>query len=201
MSRIDNQRYYNEVVERHGVSAQGVHWNSQETQYRRFEILLEMIDIAEEESIVDVGCGFADLYLFIQEKSIDLHSYVGLEIMESMVKEAQKRVGCEIKVCDVLCDPLPEADYYICSGAMNILTRDETYIFIKRCLNASTKGFVFNMLEGEDESMVYNYFRARDIELFAEELGATFSMKKGYLPRDFTVYLERNNQLTFQGAS
>ncbi len=191
MSRIDNYRYYNEVVERHGVSAQGVHWNSQETQYKRFEILLEMIDITEEERVVDVGCGFADLYLYMQEKSIAARSYVGLEIMKSMVVEARKRVPCEIKTCDVLYDPLPKADYYICSGAMNILTRDETQLFIKRCFEMSEKGFVFNMLQGEDESMVYNYFRPKEIEVIAKELGATFRMKKGYLPRDFTVFLKK----------
>ncbi|MGB5966021.1 MAG: class I SAM-dependent methyltransferase, partial [Sulfurimonadaceae bacterium] len=116
-------------------------------------------------------------------------SYVGLEIMESMVEEARKKVECDIRVCDVLYDPLPGADYYICSGAMNILTRDETFAFISRCLSASRKGFVFNMLEGEDESMVYNYYRPKEIEAIAKELGAAFQMTKGYLPRDFTVLL------------
>ncbi len=201
MSRIDNYKYYNEVLQRHGVSAQGVHWSSQESQYRRFETLLEMIDIAEDETVVDVGCGFADLYLYMQEKGSLPRSYIGLEVMESMVEEARNRVDCEIRVCDVLYDPLPAADYYVCSGAMNILTRDETYAFIQRCLDKSIKGFVFNMLEGEDESMVYNYYRPKEIETIAKELGAVFSMKKGYLPRDFTVYLEKNNKPFVQGVS
>ncbi|MDA3946445.1 MAG: class I SAM-dependent methyltransferase [Helicobacteraceae bacterium] len=187
MSRIDNSKYYNEVVQRHGVTARGVHWNSQKTQYKRFEILLEMIDLSAEESVVDVGCGFADLYLYMQKKSTLPYSYVGLEIMESMVDEARKRVDCEIRVCDALFDPLPKADYYICSGAMNILTREETTLFIRRCLNASTKGFVFNLLEGEDESLVYNYYRPEEIEAVAKELGVSYKVKQGYLPRDFTV--------------
>ncbi|MGB6019293.1 MAG: class I SAM-dependent methyltransferase [Sulfurimonadaceae bacterium] len=189
MSRIDNHKYYTTTLQRHGNTAEGVHWNSQTTQYKRFEVLLGMIDLSEGDSVVDVGCGFADLYLYMQEKSSVPRSYVGLEIMESMVEEARKKVECDIRVCDVLYDPLPEADYYICSGAMNILTRDETYSFITRCLNASRKGFVFNMLEGEDESMVYNYYRPKEIEAIAKELGAAFQMTKGYLPRDFTVLL------------
>jgi len=191
MSRIDNQKYYNEVVTRHGVSAQGVHWNSQATQYKRFEVLLSMLDMNEYSSVVDVGCGFADLYLYIQENEMPFSTYIGLEVMESMVVEARNRVECEIRVADVLSDALPKADYYICSGAMNILTRDETYLFIKRCLEASDKGFVFNMLEGEDESMVYNYFKPKEIEMFAKELGVSYTMKKGYLSRDFTVLLAK----------
>ena len=194
MSRTDNYKYYDEVVKRHGVSAQGVHWNSQSTQYKRFEVLLSMLDLHKSDNIVDVGCGFADLYMYMQANKVPFNSYIGLEVMASMVEEAQKRVGCEIKVCDVLYDPLPTADYYICSGAMNILTREETYTFIRRCLAASKKGFVFNMLEGEDESMVYNYFRPKEIKVFAKELGVTFKMKQGYLPRDFSVLLTKNNQ-------
>ncbi len=191
MSRIDNQKYYSEVMERHGVSAQGVHWNSQQTQYKRFEVLLGMISLSPNESVVDVGCGFADLYLYMQQTGRLPQSYVGLEIMEPMVEAARQRVPCEIRVCDALVDPLPKADYYICSGAMNILTRDETYTFIRRCLEASNKGFVFNLLEGEDESMVYNYFRPQDIEALAHELGVGFTMKRGYVPKDFTVYLDK----------
>jgi len=191
MSRIDNQKYYNEVVVRHGVSAQGVHWNSQATQYKRFEVLLSLLDLDEHSNVVDVGCGFADLYLYMQEKKIAFNSYIGLEVMESMVIEAHKRVDSEIRVADVLFDTLPVADYYICSGAMNILTRDETYLFIQRCLNASKKGFVFNLLEGEDESMVYNYFRPNEIENIAKELEVSYIMKRGYLPRDFTVLLTK----------
>ncbi len=193
MSRIDNSKFYNEVVQRHGVSARGVHWNSQESQYKRFEILLGMIELTDRSSVVDAGCGFAELYRYMQERKIMTGNYIGLEIMESMVEEARKRVGCEIRVCDVLCDPLPKADYYICSGAMNILTRDETYMFMKRCFEASEKGFVFNLLEGEDESMVYNYFRPEEIEAIADDLGASFRLKRGYAPRDFTVFLEKKS--------
>jgi len=194
MSRIDNHKYYNEVIERHGVSAQGVHWNSRATQYKRFEVLLEMLDMDNHSNIVDVGCGFADLYLYMKEKKVGFSSYIGLEVMEPMVVEARKRVPCEIRVSDVLSDTLPKADYYICSGAMNILTRDETYLFIRRCLEASNKAFVFNMLEGEDESMVYNYFKPNEIEMFARELDVSYTMKQGYLPRDFTVLLEKKEE-------
>ena len=63
------------------------------------------------------------------------------------------------------------------------------------------KGVVFNMLEGGDESMVYNYYQPKEIETIAKELGVVFSMKKGYLPRDFTVYLEKNNKPFVQGVS
>ena len=191
MSRIDNHNYYTTAITRHGNSAQGVHWNSQDTQYKRFEVLLGMLGDMVTAEVVDAGCGFAELYLYMQEQGKVPRAYVGLEIMETMVEEALKRVACDVRVCDILRDPLPEADYYICSGAMNILTREETALFIRRCFAASRRGFVFNLLEGEDESLVYNYCRPEEIEAVAKELGAGFTMKKGYLPRDFTVLLTK----------
>ena len=191
MSRIDNHTYYTTAIKRHGKSAQGVHWNSQHTQQKRFAVLLGMIGDIEGASVVDAGCGFGDLYLYMQQKRKMPRSYTGLEVMEEMVEEACSRTGCEISLCDVLHDALPEADYYICSGAMNILTRAETALFIRRCYEASRKGFVFNMLLGEDDSLVYNYFRPEEIKPMAEELGGEFAMREGYLPRDFTVFLSK----------
>ena len=191
MSRIDNHNYYTTAITRHGNSAQGVHWNSQKTQYKRFEVLLGMLGDLEASEIVDAGCGFAELYRYMKGQVRLPRSYVGLEIMETMVEEALKRVACDVRVCDILRDPLPEADYYVCSGAMNILTREETVLFIRRCFAASRTGFVFNLLEGEDESLVYNYCQPKEIEAMARELGAKFTMKKGYLPRDFTVFLQK----------
>ena len=189
MARMENGRYYGEVVERHGVSAQGVHWNSKATQYKRFEILLSMIDLSEEDVLVDAGCGFAELFFYLQKQRINLGRYIGLELMEEMITAAQKRATLDLRQCDILSDPLPQADYYFCSGGMNILTREETKLFIRRCFAASTKGFVFNLLEGDDDSLLYNYYRPEEIASMAEVLDADFSLKRGYLPRDFSVAL------------
>ena len=192
---MENGCYYGDVVKRHGVSAQGVHWNSEATQYKRFEVLLSMIDLSEEDVLVDAGCGFAELFFYLKKREINIANYIGLEMMEEMVVAAKKRAGVDVKVCDVLSDPLPKADYYFCSGGMNILTREETVLFIKRCFKASRKGFVFNLLEGEDSSLVYNYFQPHEIKQIAETLDADFSLKQGYLVKDFSVFLSHKTEM------
>ena len=190
---MDNTRYYSEVIHRHGMSAQGVHWNSQATQYKRFEVLLSMIELNREDSIVDAGCGFGALYTYLQEQQHPFGHYIGLEVMEEMVVAASEKLICDLRLCNILVDTLPKADYYLCSGGMNILSRDEAVIFIERCLEASAKGFIFNLLEGKDESLVYNYYQPRELEVLAETLGVTCSIKRGYLPKDFTVlFLKRD---------
>ncbi|MEA3373931.1 MAG: class I SAM-dependent methyltransferase [Campylobacterota bacterium] len=188
MPRIDNETFYRAALSKHGDNARGVHWNSADSQRKRFKILSGFLpDELSKISLADAGCGFGDLYLYLQEKNHLPESYIGLEVMEPMVKRARERTDCEIRQCDILHDPLPETDFYLCSGAMNILTRFETHLFIRRCFEASRKGFIFNLLSGKDDSLVYNYFLPKEIKQLGRELGARVKIQEGYLPRDFTV--------------
>jgi SAM-dependent methyltransferase len=190
MSRIDNEEFYSAAIKKHGDSYKGVHWNSVYSQEKRFEVLLSCID-DEGFSIVDAGCGFGDFYTYLQQKEIVFSDYIGLDVSPSMVEMAKEKTGCEIRECDICRDVLPQADYYVCSGAMNILSRFDTYLFIRNCYEACTKGFVFNLLMGEDDSLVYNHFYPEELQGLFDELGAKVVVKKGYLKHDFTVYLEK----------
>jgi len=190
MSRIDNEKFYAAAIKKHGESSKGVHWNSLYSQQKRFEVLLSCID-DESFSIVDAGCGFGDFHNYLQEKAVCFSSYIGLDLSPSMVEIAKEKTGCEIHECDICRDLLPQADYYVCSGAMNILSRFDTYLFIRNCYEACTKGFVFNLLMGEDDSLVYNHFYPKELQSFFDELGAKATVKKGYLKHDFTVCLEK----------
>jgi SAM-dependent methyltransferase len=186
--RTDNTAFYNATIRRHGLNARGVHWNSEKTQILRFEVLASLIprDLGAL-SIVDAGCGFGDFFLYLESVGRQPGRYVGLDIMAPMVEEAQQRTGREVYLCDVMHDTLITADYYVCSGALNILTRFETQLFLTRCYEHARNGFVFNMLEGEDESMVYNYYSDDEIRRIGHDLGAEVVIRRGYLDRDMTV--------------
>ena len=191
MSRIDNEKFYTAAIKKHGEGSRGVHWNSQESQEKRFKVLLSFIK-DENFSLVDAGCGFGDLYFYMKKKELECSSYTGLDLSPSMVKIAKEKTLCEVFEKDICRDVLPQADYYFCSGAMNILSRFDTFMFIRNCYESSKKGFVFNLLMGEDDSLVYNHFYPHELKELFKELGAKVSIKKGYLPYDFSVFLEKN---------
>ncbi len=185
MSRVENETFYKASLKKYGLTCRALHWNSQESQRLRFKVLLSFLDDElSRATIVDIGCGFGDLYHYMQPKPL---KYIGIDLMEPMVLEARQRTGCEILQRDALSDELPLGDYYFCSGAMNILQRFETYLFIQNCFRASQKGFIFNILEGDDASLVYNYFKEKEIKVLAKKLGARCVIKKGYMPRDMSV--------------
>ena len=190
MSRINNEEFYSAAIKKHGDSSKGVHWNSVYIQEIRFKVLLSCID-DEWFSIVDAGCGFGDFHGYLQKKEILFSHYVGLDLSPSMVEIAKEKTNCKILECDICRDVLPQADYYVCSGAMNILSRFDTYLFIRNCYEACSKAFVFNLLMGEDDSLVYNHFYPEELQGLFDELGAKVTVKKGYLKHDFTVCLEK----------
>ncbi|MBK1717935.1 class I SAM-dependent methyltransferase [Thiocystis violacea] len=188
MPRVDNEIFYRTALETHGATAEGVHWNSVESQEVRFRVLRSQLpDDLSAISLVDAGCGFGDLHAYLCREGDRPGGYIGLDLMEPMVETARQRTGCEIRVCDILADELPEADIYLCSGAMNTLTREETRAFIEKCLGASRQGFVFNLLKGWNNSPIYNLYLPGEIKRLGQELEVDYRIQEGYLAGDFTA--------------
>ncbi|MFA6189455.1 MAG: class I SAM-dependent methyltransferase [Sulfuricurvum sp.] len=186
MSRVDNATFYHAAIAEHGLNARGVHWHSREAQEIRFDQLLALLP-SNTRSIVDAGCGFGDFYAYMIEQQRDPMVYVGLDMLEVMVQEASARTLQSIHQCDILNDPLVHGEFYLCSGALNILTRYEAHRFIRRCYDASQRGIIFNFLEGEDTSMTYNYLQLSQIEALGHHLGARMEFRCGYYKNDCTV--------------
>jgi len=188
MPRVDTDTFYRSALARHGHTAAGVHWNSTRTQRARFEALRRFLprDLSRL-SLVDAGCGFGDLYCFLLAGGDRPGGYIGIDVVEPMVETARTRTGCTVLLLDVLHDPLPAADYYLCSGAMNTLTRDETQVFITRCFAASRHGLVFNLLQGPDSSATFNECLPEDVRKWTAQLDAEVAMADDYLSGDFTT--------------
>jgi len=114
--------------------------------------------------------------------------YTGIDSLLDMYSIASEKTGQEIILADITRDKLPEADYYICSGAMNVLKKFETHLFIRNCYEASKIGFVFNILHGDKDSETYNYFTRTSIKKIASDLNVKdIVFKDEYIKDDITV--------------
>jgi len=190
MPRVDNDSFYRHALARYGENAEGVHWHSTEFQQLRFRVLRDLLPAdLTALTLVDVGCGLGDLHGFLAAAGELPRRYIGIDPVEPMVRVARARTGCRILQADALRDPLPEADWYLCSGAMNLLTPDETGCFIERCLAASRAGFAFNLLKGPAHSATFNYTDPDEIRALAGRLGAELTLVEGYLSGDFSARL------------
>jgi SAM-dependent methyltransferase len=189
MPRIDNKTFYSSAIEKYGITAKGVNWHSKESQKLRFDIIFKMLpqDMLNY-SLADAGCGFGDLYLYMLKKKRAPKEYIGIDSLPDMYSIASERTGCEILIADICKDELPSADFYICSGAMNVLEEFETHLFMQNCFNACRVGFIFNVLHGQKESETYNYLTTGQIEQMAEQMGVKKVLfRDDYMEDDITV--------------
>jgi SAM-dependent methyltransferase len=189
MPKIDTHTFYTSAIEKFGVSAKGVNWASKKNQEIRFATLLKLLpQELSEDTLVDAGCGFGDFYLYlVQHKRVPKH-YIGIDSLSEMYSIASQNTAQEILIADITHEEIPYADWYVCSGALNVLTPYESVAFIQNCYNSSKKGFIFNALYGEIESQTYNYMTQAQIDTIAKDLGVKeICYMQGYLEDDISV--------------
>ncbi|MEA1914009.1 MAG: class I SAM-dependent methyltransferase [Campylobacterota bacterium] len=186
MAYAQNKDFYSSSIAQHGNCAQGVHWNSQETQYLRFAALSGFIEDIQKCDIVDAGCGMGHYVNYLKQHDLMPQKYTGIDCEQQMILLAQEQhPSCTFKRINVLEDELLLSDYYVCSGALNILSVQQMYSFIQRCFEHSTKGFVFNFLSNTS----YNNASVDDVIGFCQYLTPTLKTKSDYLHNDFTILM------------
>ena len=189
MSQSHNQKFYEESIDTYGISAQGVHWNSEFSQYKRFEILTEFIrEDIKSSTLIDVGCGMGEYYNYLMDEELKPKNYMGIDCEQKMIDIAAKRYPrVDFILKNVLEDELPIADYYICSGAMNILEVNEFYLFILNCYEKCEKGFVFNFLKKDSYTKVYK----EEILTLCHKISNNVQSKDNYLDNDFSIFISK----------
>ena len=189
MPKIDTDKFYTSAIKMHGTSAKGVNWASKENQILRFKKIVSLLpnDISMF-TLADAGCGFGDFYTYLHKKKKLPQHYIGLDYHLDMCSIAEQNTAQEIINSDICKDTLRVCDYYICSGALNVLTEFETHLFIQNCYNSSKKAFIFNALHGDKTSETYNYLTVEAIEVIAKTLNVSeVLLRSGYLANYITV--------------
>src|SRR4030042_2838585 len=89
--------FYAGNVNRYKNDIKSVAWGSRESQEKRFEVLSQ-IALLNGKTVLDVGCGLGDFYIWLKRKYSDIR-YTGIDIIPSMIEIALKNY--------------PEARFYV----------------------------------------------------------------------------------------
>lgn len=111
--------FYTRRIAEHGVSYQAM-WGDAAAWKSSVRFMpLASLPIAEGDTVVDIGCGAADLALFAREH-LPAVRYVGVEMVPGFAAAARDR-GVEVVEIDAFRDPdaLPPADWYVTVGTLN----------------------------------------------------------------------------------
>ena len=128
---------YESWFKQYGYSPRSLGWGEDGRQSVRFSVLAEYALNSPGSSVLDVGCGFADLYDFLQHHGWQ-GSYTGIDIVPGLIDTARQRhPDLDIREMDITgdCSSLERPDFAIASGTMNTaLTHTDNLAHIEAVL-------------------------------------------------------------------
>ena len=187
---------YEQAARRHRGGFDSLLWASPRSQRTRFQAIARAFDM-DGQSILDAGCGRADLMTYLLGQKVRPADYIGLEADRSGWRMKRKRRSFrtpEIIRGDFVLEPAKlfvGADVIVFSGSLNTMDDAAFYATLDRAIDATAHAVVFNFLNstalaGKDylhwrrTEHVISHVRSRcgDIHTF-----------NYYLPGDCTIAL------------
>lgn len=204
MKHEDKQDYINRYTDRlniFGYSPETLGWGKNGRQDIRFSVLSQPILQLPDCSVLDVGCGFADLYTYLLNNGWN-GRYVGTDLVPSLLKVAKERKpNIELYNYDIEeAKTLGKFDFVVASG-----------IFNAKLNNTDNKNHIVhtltNMLEIA-QNMVCVDFMSTYVDFQKEGswhtdpawlinqlnmLTKRFSLRYDYMPFEFAVFLHKDD--------
>ena len=195
LSRI--QELYEQRFQQFGRDVRTVGWGSIDDQILRFEVLFRELD-PRGKTILDVGCGLADLIPFLEARTGGDFAYVGIDVTPSLIADASARYRGErfrFAVGSVLTVPdLHNIDISVLSGALSFRTQNnESYARenIRKMLAISREAACLNFLSRYCDFQLEKNYHYQPEELFAysKTLTRFVNLHHDYRLYEFTLQL------------
>jgi hypothetical protein len=190
---------YVDAVRKHGTGFKSLLWASPKTQKTRFEALRRVCDF-EGRSVLDVGCGRADLLDHLMADGVTLEHYVGLEAVGELAEEAaaRKRPRSRIVRGDFVSEParmFVGADVIVFCGSLNTLSPATFYDALRTAYEATAEEVVFNFLCSDQlaAAAYLHWHQVSKVLAFARELGGEVDWIDDYLPGDCTMRIRKRH--------
>ena len=176
---------YRTLLKKYGMDSRAVQWWDKESHWIRFKLLASVS--SKMNSVLDIGCGFADFYHFLRSRGFN-GQYLGIDIVPEFVSLAKESIkdcpNAEVRQLDIISEPLPVGfDYGFASGIFNN-HRENAHQFVYETLSllwdACEKGIAFNAI-----STYVDYF---DDELFYVNPMEMLEFLKGKLGGNVVMY-------------
>jgi len=185
----------------HGCSPQALYWENQQVQELRFEVLLDC-GLAAGDSVLDVGCGFGDLYYYLKARELEV-DYTGIDLSPDMIEAAQARTPqAQWAVGDLFdFDPKPQAyDWVMLSGALNEPLQDSgEYLqaILPRLYQTCRKGLALNLLNADyawapGQLYTLQPYCPDDVMALLSTLSPYTRLRLDYLPLDASYFIWRD---------
>jgi ubiquinone/menaquinone biosynthesis C-methylase UbiE len=171
----------------------------------RFQVLNEIGDL-RNSTILDVGCGFGDLYRFLEKKKLNV-KYHGVDINQNFIDIAKKRYPHgKFELRDIEKNPFTKKfDYVFGAGIFSLASFKNAKPIIEEQFRICKKGvaidFVSTYVTYKDDYLFYT--NPEKMFKFAKTLTKRVTLRHDYKPYEYCIYLYKNDKISnanhFQG--
>ncbi|HKI59956.1 MAG TPA: class I SAM-dependent methyltransferase [Mariprofundaceae bacterium] len=180
-----------------GYAPESLFWGSRGVQKVRFKALAG-IGIAAGDSLLDVGCGFADLYSWLASHDLPV-TYTGIDLSPEILDRA-KELNPELQLLQgEIFDfdwPPQTFDWVFLSGTLNWDLKDEgehVRRVIRRMFRLCRSGVAFNLLDARDfdarHLVELSAYEPEEMLAFCSQMTPDCCLRSDYLGGDFTIYM------------
>jgi hypothetical protein len=190
-------RPYLDATARHGAGFDSLHWANPAAQAARFAAIARWTEI-ENRTILDAGCGRADLLDYLLNQRIRPRRYIGIEAVEPLAQAAEQKnlPNAEIQRGDFLANPdilNQHADVIIFSGSLNTLTPEDFYSSLRIGWQFTRSELAFNFLCTPRLAAAdhLSWYPIGDLKRFAENLTPDVAVDDSYRDGDCTIVMRK----------
>ena len=189
--------HYIELYEKFGINPASLGW-PKGRQDLRFQIMSQIGNLRNSK-ILDVGCGFGDLFSFLKLKKFKVN-YTGIDINKKFIEIAKSKYpNKRFYVCDIEKRKFKEKfDWVFAIGTTN-RAGSHNYIesLLKEMFRISRKGIAMDFMSTYVDFKRKGSFHASPERVFkiAKKISRRVVIRHDYLPFEFCVYIYKNNKL------
>ena len=187
---------YEGRLEKYGVNVKTMGWRDKAQQDLRFAVLAGIGNL-NNTTLLDVGCGFGDLYSYLVERGI-MVDYTGYDIAPKIIGAARDRHSeLRLEVNDILKERSDEKfDYVVESGILNKrisnnigYARDMITRMFERCRIGIGVNMMTDYVDYKEDYLYY--YSPEEIFTFCKSLTRWVSLRNDYPLYEFSIFLYR----------
>jgi SAM-dependent methyltransferase len=190
--------YYESRYDQWGVGPRALDWKDSNSMKMLFDALARIEGFESDDSVADIGCGFADFCSYLSESGWS-GNYSGYDLVPEFIKEAKRRFeqhsffeGDFLNLSEV-----KRHDWFVASGTFNVKfnqIENFTERMIEKMFANCDKGIAFNAITDyvnyEVPNLAYN--SPQKLFDFCKSLTPFVTLRHDYYQWQFTIYMYKD---------
>src|SRR6266508_568277 len=154
-------RYYERLLRQHGRTPQALAERAEDKDLEFYQHLFHGIELPDQLSVLDIGCGMGDLIDFLQLHEASIESYLGIDLVGSFIDLCRYEYlpPCEFRKANFISRSFAPAERFNLVVSMGVLVSRvldyEAYVehCIEKMIALSSKYVLFNVITNVDTSL------------------------------------------------